>query len=229
VVATTLPTAIVAGSKVHGTVTITLNNQTSSTVFADHITVFAASNGDINNATPLVSKPFKRGISIAAGQTKALKLTVKSFPASAGDGKFILRVQVSSSLSQTSNSATGPSVTVAAPFVNLAGASGTGIVSPNAVKAGKPVSLTIDLTNSGNIPSGLASLSVGLSTNGQTESTVLETPVVHIKIKPGHAGVLRLRVKIPPTVQAGMYKPFVSITDDGDSTTVIGQAFTVEA
>ncbi len=226
---TTLPAAIVEGNATHGTVTITLNNQTSSEILADNITVFASSNGEIDGATPLVSDISKHGIPILAGKTKVLTLTVKS-TAGLSDGTYSLLVQVSSSLDQDSNSVTGPTVSVAAPFVDLSAVGSTGIVKPNPVTIGKAVTLTITLENSGNIPtSGAASVEIGLSTDGQTESTSIETTAASIRIRPGKSGVVHLHFKIPTTVEPASYQPFVTITDDGDVTTVIGQVFVVEA
>ena len=225
--ATTLPTGIVAGTVAHGTVTITLTNQTSAAVLADSITAFASTNGVISGATPLISETFKHGTSIDAGQTKVLKLTVKRFP-SIADGAYRLLVQVSSSLSQTSNSVNGPTVSIAAPFVHLAGPGGTSIVTPKTIKAGKSITLTLDLTNSGNIITTNATLDIGLSIDGETESIPLETVPDAIRIKPGKTGVIRVHVKIPLSVLAGSYDPFISVTDDGDVTTIIGEAFVVE-
>ena len=62
----TLPGAIVAGSKVHGTVTIALTNQTSNPISADQITVFASSDGGITNATQLATQLSKHGIPLKA-------------------------------------------------------------------------------------------------------------------------------------------------------------------
>jgi uncharacterized protein YfaS (alpha-2-macroglobulin family) len=73
------------------------------------------------------------------------------------------------------------------------------------------------------------SLDIGLSTDGATESTTIESTTATLKIKPNKSGLLHLHFKIPSTVLPGTYQAFVSITDDGDSTTVIGPAFDVVA
>lgn len=224
----TIPTQIVAGTAVHGSVTVVLNNQTSNALLADQITVFASSNGEIAGATTLVTDTSKHGIAIKPSVPKVLTLKVPTFP-SLSDGTYTLLVQVSSSLDQDSNSVTGPSVTVAAPFLDLGGAVGTGTVKPNPAKVGKAVTLTIELTNTGNITSGAMSLDIGLSTDGATESTTIESTTATLKIKPNKSGLLHLHFKIPSTVLPGTYQAFVSITDDGDSTTVIGPAFDVVA
>ena len=228
VASTTLPKAIVAGTAEHGTVTVVLNNQTSSAISADQITVFASSNGEIAGATAVIMDTSKHGIAIKPSVPKVLTLKVPAFP-SLGDGTYTLLVQVRSSLDQESNSVTGPSVTVAAPFLDIGGAVGTGTVKPNPAKVDKAVTLTIELTNTGNITSGAMSLNVGLSTDGVSESTTIENTTAMLKIKPNKSGVLHLHFKIPTTVLPGTYQAYVSITDDGDSTTIIGQAFDVVA
>jgi hypothetical protein len=228
VTATTLPTAIVSGIAEHGTVTVTLTNQTTNPVSADQITVFASSNAQITNAISLTSETSKKGIAIKPKESKVLKLTVKSLPSSLAVGSYTLLAQVSSSVNQQSNSRTGPSVTVAAPFLNLTAATSDGTIKPSPVKAGKFITLTLALTNSGNITTQPAALDIGLSTDGKTQSTPLENALDNLKIKPGHSGVQHLRVKIPPDTSAGMYRIFVSITDDADALTIIGPSFTIE-
>ncbi len=228
VLATTLPTTIVAGTSVHGNVTIALTNQNASTVRVAQITVFATSNQSITGAFPLASEASTHGISVGAHQTVDVKLAAKSFPASVGDGTYQLLAQVTTAMGHTSDSATGPLVELAAPFVRLAGTSGTGIVNPNPSKPGNPISLTLSLTNFGNIASGAASLTIGLSTDGQTESTVLATPTANINIKARSNSLFRLHFKIPNTVRAGTYFPFVNIADKGDVATIIGQSFTID-
>ena len=154
-------------------------------------------------------------------------MAVRAFPTSLADGTYKLVAQVANSLGQNSNSAAVLSVTVAAPFVQLSGVAGTGTVKPNPAKVGKFVSVTVALSNAGNITTGVAALNIGLSTDGQTEAMVLENPSANIRIKPGHSGVLHLRAKLPTGLAVGSYQPFVLITDDGDSATIIGQTFTV--
>jgi uncharacterized membrane protein len=203
-------------------------------ISADQITVFASSNGEIAGATTVVADTPSHGISIKASVPKAVTLKVPAFP-NLSDGTYTLLVQVSSSLDQESNSVTGPSVTVAAPFLDLGGAAVTAVPHPNPARIsnpariGKGLTLTIELTNTGNITSGAMSLNVGLSTDGLTESTTIENTMATLKIKPNKAGVLHFHFKIPTTVLPGAYQAYVSITDGSDSTTLIGQAFDVVA
>jgi hypothetical protein len=223
VTASTLPSSIIAGTAVKGTVTVSLTNHTSDTVTTSQIAIFASTTGGIDGATQVLSQAFKHVIK--AGQTIVVKLTVKSFPSHLAKGTYKLAAQVSASGQQT-NSVGGPSVTVAAPFVQLAGVGTTGTVAPGSIAPGKSAVLTITLNNAGNITTAPASLNIGLSSDGQTESTEIQKLSSALKIKPGHNGVLHLHLKIPG-VTAGSYHSYVAITDDGDTVTVIGPTFVV--
>ncbi|HET6246636.1 MAG TPA: Ig-like domain repeat protein [Tepidisphaeraceae bacterium] len=225
VTSTSLPSAIVAGSKVHGTVTVALTNETSDIVSVSQITVLASSNSSIEGASPVVVENFHHAVAIKPGQVKIERLVVKTFPSGLSDGTYSLLAQVTNSLDQQSNSMTGPSINVAAAFVSL---SGSASVKPASVVAGKFVTLTIDLSNAGNVITTPAALDIGLSTDGQTESSDIESASAHLKIKPGHSGPVHVHFRIPAGTAAGTYEPFISITDDGDTATVIGQGFVVE-
>jgi uncharacterized membrane protein len=86
----------------------------------------------------------------------------------------------------------------------------------------------IEVGELGNVQSTSASISTGLSTDAQTESLEIQTVSASVKIKPGHSGAVHLHPKIPSTVAAGAYHMYITITADGDTTTVIGPAFTVK-
>jgi hypothetical protein len=51
--------------------------------------------------------------------------------------------------------------------------------------------------------------------------------VEHTKINPKESGLLHIHLKIPSSVLAGSYHPFVSLTANGDTATIIGADFTV--
>lgn len=224
VTGTTLPSSIIAGAVVHGTVTVSLTNHTSNPVTTSQIAIFASSTGGIDGATEVLSQALKHVIK--AGQTIVVKLTVKSFPSHLADGTYKLVAQVTTSGQQT-NSAGGPSVKVAAPFVQLAPVGTTGTVAPASIAPDKSAVLTLTLSNAGNIMTGPASLDVGLSSDGQTESIDIQKLSSSLKIKPGKTGVLHLHVKIPTGAAAGSYHAYIAIADDGDTVTVIGPAFTL--
>lgn len=97
IAATTLPTAAVAGTKVHCTVTVAITNKVASSISAQTITVVAMSQGTNTKGVALISKTVKRGFAVKAGQTRDLKLTV-SLPATLNSGTYDLLAQVTNSL-----------------------------------------------------------------------------------------------------------------------------------
>ena len=227
IAATKLPTVIVLGTPVHGKVTVSLTNKTSSDVAAESITLFIASNGAIDNAAPPASKAFKHGFHVRAGQTKNLILAVNALPASVAAGTYKLLALVGSSVPQNSNTSPGPSVSVAAPFVEF-DAGGAIFAKPNPVRVAKLATLVVPLVNRGNITSSTVALDIGLSDTGDTPATTdLETLSVHTRVKPGHVIILHLHVKIPTTVTPGAYHAVVSITVGSATTSVVGGAFVI--
>ncbi|MDB5290889.1 MAG: peptidyl-prolyl cis-trans isomerase cyclophilin type [Phycisphaerales bacterium] len=219
----TLPTEAIIGTAVHGTTAVVLNNSTQTTEKGTAVIRLFASPDGVIDAAAVPITTLSRGVNLKPGKTLALKLTTKNLPASLAAGTYTLLVQTTDPSGNVTNATSGPTIQVAAPFVSLS-ASGAS-VKPSAIKLKKSGTLTVTLTNAGNIATtGTAAIDIGVSSDGQTEAFSLSKLTKAIKIKPGHSLVLRLHFTVPATATAGMYNPFVSITQDGSTATAIGAA-----
>ena len=179
-----------------------------------------------NAATPtagtLLGTVVHRG-SIQFGDTAKASIGVKaSLPA----GTYTLVAVATDASGQAVTSSAGPTITVAASVVTLATA--VGKVTPASVKAGKPISIAITVTNSGNVAStGLATLTVTIADGGT--AVALTVPSRKVTIKAGKAGqagksvVLHLAAKVPAGTAAGTYFPTVTFSQvDGAAPAVTG-------
>jgi len=204
----TLPSSLIGGTKVKGTVTATITNSGAATVKAtDTVNLFATTTGAIDPGSTLIGS-VKHGLSLKPGKTATVAVPANkgvALPA----GTYTVLAQVVDATLGTSAAATGPTLTVAAPFASL-----TGTVTPLATTPGKTLSFTLTITNGGNVnAAGKATLAVYLSLDGTTLSVPV-TPVLtkSLTVKPGKPLAVRLKVKVPTAAAAGNYFPLVSFT-----------------
>jgi hypothetical protein len=119
-------------------------------------------------------------------------------------------------------------VVVAAPLISLQGT--LSAIAPKVLKAGKAASLTLTLTNLGNIDAtGPASVAIGLSTDGSTVSESITTVSIRsLRVKAGgkQKVLVHLHFKLPTDLQAISYDPIVTLTQGSNSLTVVGSPFT---
>ncbi len=214
----TLPPAVVAGKPTHGVITVgTTNSSPNKLKGTTTIAIYATSTGSIDaSMMPIAS--IKRQVNMKPGKRSTFRLTVKSLPTSLANGTYTLLARTIDPAGNARNSAAGVSVVIAAPFVSLS-ASVT-VVKPPSVRAGKAANLTVTLSNAGNIDtSGLASLNVGLSADGQTESDILLQSLKKLKVKAGKNLVIHLHFKVKSTQATGPYFMYFSISQDGGTAT----------
>jgi hypothetical protein len=226
VVKSTLPTTAISGTKTNGALFLTLTNTSSSVNRGlNTISLFASNNGVVDSTSiPLAT--LKRSLSFGAGKSTRLTFPLKTFAIPAGI--YTIFAQTTDKYLTTVTAATGPTIVIAAPMVTLS--STIGAVKPPAVTAGKTISFTLTLQNTGNVDStGLANLSIGLSPDGITLPTPLTTSAKHMTVKAsGRLLQIHLRLKVPAAQVPGTYNPFVVFTQGANSATAIGSAaFTV--
>jgi uncharacterized delta-60 repeat protein len=108
----------------------------------------------------------------------------------------------------------GSAVTVAAPFVDLAGSALTFTGTPS---AGKATSISFTVANNGNILARSVPVEVLASLDGTVASgTMLVQPTVQLNLKAGQVRKYRLSLKIPVTLTANTYL-FVAVLDPNNS------------
>jgi hypothetical protein len=205
---TTVPTAVVSGAKLKGSVTITITNSSTAKVKGtDTFDLYATTDGAVDSASVLVGS-VKRALTLAASRSATVTIPVSA--GAPGAGTYTLLPKVVDASGGTSVAASGPTVTVAAPFASLSGTVGS--VAPVATTPGKTLSFTLTITNAGNVDAtGKATLAVYLSADG-VALTIPITPTVtkSLTVKPGKPLAVRLKVKVPAGTAAGHFFPLVS-------------------
>jgi hypothetical protein len=214
----TLLKSVVSGSATRAVASLRITN--SGNVISagtTSVAIYASPDGLFTDAT-LIAQINPR-LSIPAKRSAPVTVQLKQIPASL-DGSFTILAQVTDPNGVVTSVSSDTVVNIAPPIVTLAA---TVSAAPFTIAAGKTVTLTLDISNSGNIPStGNATISLGLSSDGSTElpgSTTLNRTVT---IPNGKTVPLRLRFTVPVGTTPAMYFPFVSFTQGGNTITAIG-------
>ncbi|HET6246646.1 MAG TPA: FKBP-type peptidyl-prolyl cis-trans isomerase [Tepidisphaeraceae bacterium] len=223
-----LPPAVVAGGKLSAKVPVILTN--SGTALKGKVTVNIYANTTTTldgNQVPVTSATLKN-VSIKAGKTHMVNFNIKSLPASLPDGSYYLLAEVVDANNLTNLTATTQTVNVAAAFVQPT--ISVGGVAPASIAAGKFGSLTITVTNAGNVvASGVDIALTPAAEDGTQIAGVILDSISHsgVKIAPNKSKTFKLRFK-STALTAGSYLPDVSVTLGGVSVSETGTAsFTV--
>ncbi len=221
VASSTLATAVISGTKAKpGKVVVTVTNSTTTTESGTaKVALYATATGAVDAASTLLGFATKK-LKLAAGKSATFAVAVKSLQLPAGT--YTVLAQSTDPAGTVTTAAAGPTVTVAAPFVDLTAV--VGAVTPTALTAGKPITVTVTLTNTGNTNvAGAGSVTLALSSDGTTVSVPF-TPVKHaITVKAGgHALSVKLKVKTPTTVPAGTYVVLASVVQGANTATAVG-------
>jgi uncharacterized repeat protein (TIGR03803 family) len=214
-----VPTALVAGTKVKGTVTVTIANSSGiamAKATPEVVSLYATTTGVIDGSSTLLGSA-RRSLKLAAGKSATLGVAVK--PSALPAGTYTILAQMTDATGAVqATAASGASLQVATAFISLSATLPS--ATPLAVTAGKTaLSLTLALTNAGNVnSSGMATLAVYLSADGTTPTFHVTTVRASFTVKPGGKPTpIKLKVKVPASATAGTFFPLVVI-DQGDAT-----------
>jgi hypothetical protein len=230
----TIPSSVVAGQKVKVNPIITFT------------AVGAAFKGTVNESLYLsaVGAPFDttaialpqsltKTLNLKSGAHSTLHVRLASLPASIPHGTYELLVNVTEPGDVTAFAAAGQTITIGAPQVVLAG----GVLKiPATAKAGKPLPVTISVSDNGNVPAtGSLPLLVYASPDGVlADAQQLSSQNHKISIKPGKTVHITLGKLLAPTT-AGKYFILVRLdpaatfplVSDPDTLLVSATTFTV--
>ena len=214
-----VPTRVVAGTKVKGTVTVTLDNTGGTAIEGTNtVGLYAVTAGQAATAGVLIGSA-KRGGTLAGDRSARVAVAVR--PTALPVGSYTLMAVVTDAAGTTSTAAAGPTITVVPATVVLS--AGITKVSTTATATGKPLSFTLTVTNDGTVAAGgQASVAAYLSVDGTAE-TVAVTKVRGVpespKAEPDKPVSYRVTVTVP-TGAAGLdLYPLVVITQDGQTAT----------
>ena len=214
VAAGTVPVNVATGAKVKGSAVVTLTNTAAAVDKGVNIVELYAVPADSTAVTTgTLLATVKRQMNLAAGASQTLTVPVKALPSTAGT--YTLLARTTDAAGQVLTAVNGPSVTVGPPAVSLSVA-----VSPTTLTPGEPITLTVTVTNSGNVDStGLLDLTINLSANLEANSVRLAATAHRLpeRVKAGGTSVFRLKGKLPAGTPAGQYFYVVGLSQGAAS------------
>jgi uncharacterized delta-60 repeat protein len=214
-----LPPAALEGAKGLMSVKIT---ESGSDLAGGMVTIqlYASLDGQINGLTPFQSFPER--ISLRQNQSRTFPLRY-SLPSGAGTYFLVVNVDTGSlpELDTNNNSVFSSSaVTVAAPFVDLAG---TGLTSTGTPAVGKFTTVTFTVVNNGNILARSIPVQVLASTDGNVANgTQISEPTLSLNLPAGITRKYRLTFKVPATLAANTYVLVAVLDPNGNRSTILG-------
>ena len=200
-----LPASAVAGVKASIVQTVRLTNIAGRPVKGD-VTIDVALSTDASpssNDTVVDSLTVKE--KIGDGKSAAKRLKISNVPAGLTPGNYYLVVQVTDPNGGIATTSSAGTIDVVAPQVDLSGAFKK---APVAAHAGKGLSASITVTNSGNVPAaGVLPIVVNASTvNTLDPAAVVLLPLnKKINIKPGKSITIPLSRLIAPAIANDYY------------------------
>jgi uncharacterized repeat protein (TIGR03803 family) len=231
VVKSTLPANIAAGAKALGTVTIDLQNTSSTAVRgAFTIAAYASDDGVIDSASTKIGS-ITRTVQVPRNGTTAVTLAVPSFQTNA-QGTYTLLAQVTDGAGNVSNAVRGVSIVVAPAVISLSevfahSTLASALVSGEKVRA----AVTLRITNSGNVvSSGVVQIALGLSSAaGGGALTTIASVTPRLAIPAGRSVVMAVPVTSIPAGLDGTYSLMAQLTDPvgGSSSASSSSTFTV--
>ncbi|HZK80790.1 MAG TPA: CARDB domain-containing protein, partial [Humisphaera sp.] len=216
-----LPASAVSGAKIPITQTVSVTNITGAAIGGTVGVNIGLSTDATFSAddTPLGSTTIKGIIKVATPKTKKVKFT--SIPAGMTPGIYYIVVEAMDPSGGIAFSRSAGTINILAPQVDLSGAFKK---APTTARAGKRLSASITITNSGNVPStGALPIIVDTSLINTLDSTAAQASAFskRINIKPGKSITIQLSKLIAPST-AGSYYLIVQL----DPNNALGDANT---
>jgi cyclophilin family peptidyl-prolyl cis-trans isomerase len=205
VTASTVPATVVTGTPVTGKLTLSLTNTTATTDKGTNtLKVYAVPAGLTDASAGTLVATVKVKTNLKPGAVQRLVVPIRQLPTSSG--AFTLMAQATNVAGTVVTTSSGPTVTVAPQVVALGVA--VNAPTPTTVAAGKSVTFTMVVSNSGNSDStGKLTITLGLVGGDGTTTPIAATPVTRVvRVKAtGKPVVLKLKGKVPATLAAGSY------------------------
>ena len=223
VAASTVPSAIVAGAKLHGSIKVDLANSASTVEKGYTTNVYASTTTTLDTTTdPLVASTSK-GPAIPAGKSAVLNIPVSSLPSTLGNGTFYLFVETADSSGNTESTQVTNPVVVAAPFVTLSETIATTLAASLVSGTTTHGAATTTITNNGNVKSsGSTQIALSASLDSGVVGTAVTSVAKNLQILPGKSVRVVIPIKSIPALANGNYFFVVQVTDPFAGGTSIG-------
>ncbi|MDB5333853.1 MAG: hypothetical protein JWP03_5004 [Phycisphaerales bacterium] len=211
-----LPTAVVSGTALRGTVTINISNASGALVKGKAtLAIYASTTGGIDGSSILLGQVPK---SLKVSTAKALAETINIKAASLPAGSYMLFARVTDPTGNVNDSAAGQSLTVAAPFITLSETLSKNTLPTTGITAGGKArgSATLNITNGGNIPTpGTTTLTLFATTDGEVDGSAVQIASLgeKLRLKPGKSARVTLPLKTLPALPAATYTLVLQVLD----------------
>jgi hypothetical protein len=210
-----------AGSKVNAAVPLAIRN--TGKAFADtvQIDLYANTAADLDGNEVLLHS-FSVPISIPAGGATTLLLPIRSLPPDLPAGTYHLVAKLTGPVDAASVAASPQTVTLAEPFIQPA--LSVGAVGPVTLDGGQFASVSVTVTNQGNVAARGVDLTLSPSSDGATPipGMILDRVESNVQIAPTRHKTFRLRFKVPSNLPSGSYLPFISCLLGGVTASATG-------
>ena len=225
----TVPGSVVAGSSVHGAVSVRIANTGSFTESGRAtITIYASSDGTVDgNSIQIGSASIKR-LSLRAGKSGEFSVPIKSLPKTL-NGVFTLFAQVTDIAGNTTVSSTGPALTAAAPFVAFSETFISATPAPADASGQKTrTAVKLKIANHGNIAStGKSTIAVYVSPDtSAADGTLIRSLPQTLVLKPGASREVTVPLLTIPSIAQGSYHFVVQVTDPKSDVTSVASGST---
>jgi hypothetical protein len=223
-----VPQSAIAGQALHAQVGVAVSNGGATSEHgAFTVTLYASLTGVLDNSAVMLGS-VTRTLALAAGQSATITVPLPSLPSDLPTGDYTLIARASNAAGATGAVATGPTVSVAAPHVALAGVVTTsGLASP--LVGGQKVkgSAQVTLTNAGNVAAtGPVQIALYAVTDVNAAPSGVPLAVVqhNVNLRPGASATVRLPLTQIPADLAGDYFILAQITDPNGAVTTVAAA-----
>jgi probable HAF family extracellular repeat protein len=201
-----LPQHLVTGENAVIDPTFTLSN-TSTSLLRGAITarLFLATGQTIDSSAIQLPQSFKRHIQLRRGRQIKLSMRVRILPPNVPAGTYHLLVQTTDAQGNQSIAASGSLLTVDAPAIDV---SGRFVHLPRAAKPGRKVTVSIAITNHGNVAiSTDLDIALHASTTGVVDSaaTAITVKPHRVHIQPGKSQTIVLSGLALPSVPGAYF------------------------
>lgn len=212
----TLPASIVSGAVAKGVVTVDIANETATSIKGKFtVEIFASTTGGIDSDSTLLTQNSK-SLTITTAKSGVDGVSVKT-PATVPAGAYQLFARVIDPASNAADSAAGPALTVAAPFVALTETvTKTSLPASAASNTKSKGSVILSIANGGNVTTtGQTTIALEATTTGVIDgsSVQLISSSLPLHIAPGKSGHATINLKTVPTIAAGSYTVVAQVTD----------------
>ena len=169
----TLPASIVGGSPLRGNVILSVDN-TAATPDSGTVGVYASTDGSVDGSSVLLGS-YKPQVNLKTGKSETIVVPVNS--SSVPAGTYTILAQATDASSNVVASTTGPTLTVAAPFLAFSETVTTvGLASSVVSGTANHAMAKVVIKNSGNVNSkGRVTIAISASTTSDVAGTLINS------------------------------------------------------